>query len=130
MPKQPFTPAGVELKIDELYALSDPLLEEQAEAAKSDFPTWLSDNFSFTDPQSDYLGDIATEFTTALGYQFSVALGNRLPITLMEPFIIDPDDYSSKILKTEENPTLIYNSVTGLAATGQLVVSIMLSDPD
>lgn len=124
--KQLFTEIGVSDKITELYTLTDQLLEEQAEAAKADFSSWLDDNFSFTDPQGDYLSAIDSAFLDDLGSQFSIALRNRLPISLIEPTVIDPDDYSSKILQTESTPRIEYNSVTGYLATGGFSLKIFL----
>lgn len=126
--KKPFTPAGVDDKIEELYALSDALLQEQAEAAKTDFPGWLNDNFSFTDDQAGYLADIDPAFTDALGYQFSLAIGSRLPVSLIQPTPIDKDDYSSKILQSKDKLEITYNSVTGFKVTGELELYIGLED--
>lgn len=127
MSKQLFTPAGVSAKIADLYEnLTEEELQAEAEAAKDDFSGWLNDNFDFSIPQSEYLGAIDPGFLDSLGNQFSLALGNRLPIILIEPTPIDPDDYSSKVIHTEEQPALIYNSTAGFTVTGSLIVNISL----
>ncbi len=46
MPQVPLTPTGVQQKITELYALSDPQLAVQAGLIRSDFRQWVKDNFS------------------------------------------------------------------------------------
>ena len=127
MSKQLFTPAGVSAKIADLYEnLTDEELQAEAEAAKDDFSDWLNDNFDFSVPQAEYLGAVDPGFLDSLGNQFSLALGNRLPIVLIQQTPIDPDDYSSKVIHAQDQPALIYNSTDGFTVTGSLTVEISL----
>lgn len=56
MPTQPLTPVGVQLKIDELYALPDPDLFTEAESLRTNYQGWIATIFSLTTEQATYLG--------------------------------------------------------------------------
>ncbi|WP_316787781.1 hypothetical protein [Pedobacter frigoris] len=126
MAQQPFTEEGVSLKIAELYDLSDPALQLQADAAKANFRGWLQNQFILDTDQVGYLNNISNDWINDTGGQFSIALSYRLPISLIRPVRIDPNDFSSKICRTDSTVLLEYNSLTGIAASGTFSVQLFV----
>lgn len=118
MPLQPLTPTGVQDKIDELYALSDPALQIEAESIRSDFRPWMNTHFDLTPSQETYLDSLPDDFVHPLACNTSAAVMFRLPITLT---ILNPVSVS-KLIRT--NPALEY-SFNPVPATGYTVTGTM-----
>lgn len=79
------TPANVDQKITELYALPDADLFEQATAIERNFRTWLSSNFKLTSEQLTYLTNMDDEVVNYYGAQSALCFRHRLPIILVYP---------------------------------------------
>lgn len=125
MSKQPFTSNGVAAKIEELYALSDSALQGEAAAVKSDLKSWVNKNFTLSVDQFAYLINIKDDWSNTVGNDCCIALLNRLPISLLQPTTNGLDKCSSKIVRTNKRPVIIYNKVTGFTATGELEVELL-----
>lgn len=117
MPKQPFTPAGVQTKNVELYALSNTALAAEATKMNDNFRTWLADNFTFTTDQQTYLDNIDEKFITYAGFSASQAAGSRLPITLT---VIPKTPWSSKYIITRNLMEARYEPIAGYTVTGSV----------
>lgn len=125
MPTQEsFSPEGVANKMEELYALTDPQLFAEADEAKADFPAWIVANFVLDQDQQTYLGGIALEWIDDAANRFHNALVNRRPVLFDKPIYIDPNSFSSKIIRTEDEAIVVYNQLTGVETTGTLTFVI------
>ncbi len=125
MPKQPFTPDGLNAKRMELYALSDAALAAQAKILAADFKTFMSENFTFSTGQAAYLAGIPDAAAAVLGGQLAAAVLVRGEIT-MDPAPPNPEPERPKEIKIEPHGTISYNnSVPGTAGlSGTLSVHI------
>lgn len=81
----PFTPEGVEDKLDELYALSDTALAVEAEAIRVNFRKWIRDNFVLSANQANFLTNINDDAAQYYGQECSFCFLNRLDIILVYP---------------------------------------------
>ncbi|TRW25986.1 hypothetical protein FMM05_07120 [Flavobacterium zepuense] len=117
MPVQPLTPAGVTAKTTELYALSNSLLNAQADAAESDFDTWIKDNFSLSTAQSTYLSGMNSHALKYFGSQCSVAFRSRRTVSLVSP---DPLPPTEKWIMSESTLIVSANNAGVLETTGAL----------
>jgi len=123
MAQQPFTPAGVQQKQTELYQLSDDLLAEQADQIRSDFRTWLNNNFILDTDQQSYLSGIDDRFIQISSQETAFAVQNRLSIT-----ITTGGTGSGKLIQTgNERPVVAYSNVNGFTASGGLSFEIIYS---
>jgi len=82
MTPQPFTPAGMAALQAELNALSQADLQTQANLIRSDFQSWVSDNFTLDSDQQTYLSSISAEFIVLASSITAYAVENKLPVTL------------------------------------------------
>lgn len=114
MPAQPLTPVGVQLKIDELYALPDPDLFTETESLRTNFQGWIATNFSLTTEQATYLAALNTSFVDYAAYNSAFALKNRLPITLA----IVNAPAASKLVHTKNNMVVSNEPGGGITVTG------------
>lgn len=124
MATQPMTPAGVQAKQTELYALSDPDLKTQADTIHSDFRTWMKDNFNLSASQEDYLDSLPEDFVHPVACNTSSAVAFRLPITLVVLGTVS----ASKLIRT--NPALEYTfdpdpTGAGFTVTGSLEINFV-----
>jgi len=85
MPRSAFSPSGVQEKLNELYLLSNTQLIQQADSIETDFKSWIVANFDLSVGQSTYLAQMNANTIKDYGYQTSLAVRNRLPITLVYP---------------------------------------------
>lgn len=85
MPLYPFTPTGVQDKLDELYLLPDPALAAQAELIKADFRQWMKDNFSLNTAQKDFLDNMDNSAVDYFGDECGFCFNHRLEIKLIYP---------------------------------------------
>lgn len=58
MSLSPFTAAGVQEKLNEIYALPDPQLALESYAIKLDFRKWIKDNFVLSADQVVFLDNM------------------------------------------------------------------------
>jgi hypothetical protein len=122
MAKQNFTPAGVQAKVAELYALPDANLQSEAASMRTDFRTWLSNNFTFDTSQAAYLAKMDIRFLQYAGQVTSTAASSKLGISLVAS--APPDKWSSKYIITEHGPTPKYDSGGGYGVTGSVQFTI------
>ncbi len=85
MPLFPFSPVGVEDKLNELYALPDQALALQAEDISANFKKWIKASFELDEQQTKFLNAMNDEVTTYYGQQCSLCFLNRLDISLVYP---------------------------------------------
>jgi hypothetical protein len=122
MTKQLFTPAGVQAKVAELYALPETNLQKEAGLIRTDFRSWLSANFSLSAKQSVYLSAMDIRFLEYAGQLTSSSVSARLDISLIAPN--PPDIWSSKYIKPGKAPSPQYDSGGGYSITGSLEFTI------
>lgn len=122
MPVVPFSQTGVDQKLTELYSLSDPLLQEQADSIKSDFRSWLTDAFDFSPEQLSYLNGMDLAWLDQAGANAAQGIIYRLPVILYPPEPEPP--HSSKYVRTTNNVVISYNTGTGTTATGSITFRI------
>lgn len=85
MKQFPFTPKGVEDKLNELYALSDSALDLQADAIETNFKLWIAQNFLLNPAQATFLTGIDDPAARYYGQQCSICFQHRLDIVLIYP---------------------------------------------
>lgn len=119
MAKQPFTPAGVQAKQTELYALPDNQLLVQADLIRSDLRQWTKDNFILDAAQTTYLDAIDAEWISFSGALTGLAVEYRRPIILT---IIGPVS-ASKLIRTP-NDLVATTSASGITVDGTLTFEI------
>ncbi len=82
MPKVPLTTAGINQLQNNLYALPDPELFVEADAAHQNFVSWVDSHIQLTQAQLTWLGDIDVLFLDLLAVKTAIALKNRLTLSL------------------------------------------------
>ena len=121
MAQQPLTPAGVQQKKTDLYALSDSQLITQANLIKSDLRTWLKNNFVLDASQQSYLTGMDEQWIQLAACQTSCAVRNRLPVqfTIPNPPPVPPQP-ASKIIRHWHTIVTDYSPNGGFVANGTL----------
>lgn len=94
MEKQPFDENGLQQLLNELYALPDQELSEQAYAFRNQPKLWINGHFELDQQQLHFLEEMSPEATTFLAQQGGFAIEHRLPITLTK--INQPQDAGGK----------------------------------
>ncbi|SDE87297.1 hypothetical protein SAMN05216464_110136 [Mucilaginibacter pineti] len=122
MTKQLFTPAGVQAKVAELYALPDANLQREAGLMRADFRSWLNTNFSLDTKQAAYLAGMDIRFLQDAGELTASSASAKLGISLVAPN--PPDVFSSKYITPGKRPTPKYDSGSGYSITGSLEFTI------
>lgn len=79
MQQVPFDTPGVAAKINELYALSDSQLAQQALQIRNNFDQWVMANFILTNDQSNYLAGMSATAKKRVAYFTAVGIELRLP---------------------------------------------------
>lgn len=120
----PFTEAGAASLIADLYEMPEDDRALEAEAAKEDFRSWLKEKFEFSEDQTGYVDDMDSEWFAQAGDQFSFSLYHEFPITLIKPIVIDPKDFSSKIIRNDLVWGGSYNVGTGTVYQGSLTFAL------
>lgn len=120
MPQVPLTPAGVQQKITEVYALSDPQLTVQADAIRSDFRQWVKDNFSLANSQLTYLDGMAADWLQFAGDITSMAFKYRRPVDLLQL-----GTGLSKLIRTHNNLTADNLAGGGVSVDGSVTFEII-----
>lgn len=82
MSKVPLSTAGISQLQTDLYALPDPELFVEADAAHADFVAWVDSHIELTQAQLTWLGDIDALFLDLLAVKTAIALKNRLNLDL------------------------------------------------
>jgi len=120
MAQQPFTPAGVQAKLDELYVLPDASLYFEADQVRDDFRNWMKANFSLTTEQDAYLDALPGDFVTPTAFDTSMAIRHRRPITLTQLGTVS----ASKLIRTVPALEYIYDPVTGVSVAGAVSITV------
>ncbi|MFC3199865.1 hypothetical protein ACFOET_19760 [Parapedobacter deserti] len=82
MAKPTLTPTGVQTLLNELYALPDVQLQQEAQALALDFGEWLSRHFELTADQLSYIeNELSVAFISFVSLRVPFAMEHRLPIT-------------------------------------------------
>lgn len=125
MAKKPFTTVGVQALQEELYALTDELLQAEANAAHSEFQDWLIDHFELSNSQTAYIDNFDPDFIAHASGLVSHYIGHRLPMSLHAETPPDDDDEGrGKLILFNESQQVVYRQTEGALATGHLQVSI------
>lgn len=82
--KQPFTPAGVQALLSELYQLPQAKLQAEADEANQDFSAWLLKHFDFSASQIGFLHGLGAALVKYYGAITSFSLENRSAIILIK----------------------------------------------
>ena len=122
MAQQPFTPAGVDAKQAELYALSDSQLAGQAALIKSDLRSWVNTNFTLNANQQSYLTNIDNRWITYSGDLLSFVIGNRLKIIFGDP----GNPTALKLIRMPNTVTATWDG-TNFTAGGTLTIQVVYS---
>jgi len=116
----PFTPAGAQLKMNELYALSSGELTAQANAVLTNFKGWVKTNFALTATQQTYLDGMVEPFASGLSKKINIALSNKLPVKVV---LIGNPSEASKYMTTRDTIQFDYYQ-HHFSVTGSLVIEI------
>ncbi|GGC43157.1 hypothetical protein GCM10011386_39280 [Parapedobacter defluvii] len=82
MEKQPLTPTGVQTVLNELYALPDEQLQQQARGLAFDFSGWISEHFTLTPSQAQFIeNELSASFIAFVSSRVPFVMEHRLPIT-------------------------------------------------
>lgn len=119
----PFTPEGVNQKLDDLYALSDNDLKVQADLIKADLPQWMNNNFSLTTEQQTYLNNLENRAVIYLQDQCSFNVENRLTIFLVQEG--SPSTGQFKWVHTENTNKVVANDNGDFSADGSFIIKIV-----
>ncbi|XHR94278.1 hypothetical protein ACFJIV_28990 [Mucilaginibacter sp. UC70_90] len=124
MTPQPFTAAGMELKLAELYSLPDPDLFQQANMVATDFRAWVSENFILDNAQNTYLFGLDERYTSYTGQIAKTAIESRLPIILTNN---PPSIWSSKFIRSDNHLIVSGNGTGSFTATGSVGITVVYS---
>lgn len=120
MTQRPFSPEGVQQKMNDLYQLNDADLFIQADAVQSDFKQWIIDNFTLDTTQNNFLNNLDDRFVAHASSNSSLAIKNRLSIILIRPVIPSP---ASKLIEMQ-NDIHPFQGPTGYGVSGSLIFTV------
>jgi len=129
MEKQPLTPTGVQAFLDELYALPDEQLQQEAQALALDFSGWLSSHFELTADQIEFIDDeLSASFISFVSSRVPFVMEHRLPITysvFKKPPAEEEEEWG-KIITTTDNVSQASTSelfTSGTSGSFQFIAS-------
>lgn len=114
MAKEDLDQDGIDNNLQDLYDLSDSLLNVEAAAIQTDFMGWLDDNFNVTVDQETFLLGIHVKARTYLADMCSIAVKNRIQINY-EPL---PDTPANAQLRASKRVDVTNNIFTSFDVTG------------
>lgn len=120
MPKVPLTSAGIAQLQTDLYALPDPELIAEADAAYTDFVAWVDSHIELIPAQLTWFGDIDEMFLKLLGIQTAIALKNKLDLN----FEMASGSGSGKWFQDKDPIAPTWMGSGQITATGQLSFEI------
>ncbi|PRD44986.1 hypothetical protein [Sphingobacterium haloxyli] len=115
--KYPFTPAGVDEKVNDLYAQSSSTIEAEAVAVSSNFFGWTSDNFDLTSDQINYMESLGPAFATENGDDLAFAFRNRLGVTMTKG---DVSIRTSKFIRKEKKVSTVSEPTQEEVISGEI----------
>lgn len=114
----PFSEIGVADQFEDLYNLSQSLLDAEAADAKADFKMWVESKFDLTTGQQLFLDGLNPEWLEYNGMIVSVAMRSRQPVSVDLSAVAAPE--SSKIIRSEATLAVAPGSSIGTDATGAI----------
>jgi hypothetical protein len=125
MEKFPFSNVGFQNLQKQLYKLSDALLEIQSDFILINFKKWMTDSFILSDAQIAFIDSQDEKMIKFLASQSSIAISNRLPITLVKPTVnIQKQQLDSKLIRPESNFRTLFNDHGKIEIYGSLTIHI------
>jgi hypothetical protein len=121
MAQQPFTTAGVQLKVNELNQLSQNDRLTQANLIRSGFIAWVNNNFTLNQAQQTYLSQMDSRFIEQAGNQTGFAVENQIPVSL-----IFQGAGATKLVHKEGTIEIQYGT-NGFSASGDLIFRVEYS---
>lgn len=106
----------------ELYALPDDQLRAIAETIRTHFSGWVLDTFELDSGQQQFFGGLSPLFIQSSADSTSLAVGNRLPITLVKP---EASLRTEKLIRKKNNLTDESNGSGDYEASGGLEYEIV-----
>ena len=124
MEKQPFSNAGFARLQASLYAKDNVSLAVEATAITADFAKWMGNHFDMANSQLQFLAKLKPQALDLLASQTSIAVANRLAVTLAKDEEEEEEDKTGKIIRSRSS----YESTAGadgnLQVTGDLRIEI------
>lgn len=114
MAKENLDQDGVNQKLQELYDLSDALLEVEADAIRADIIDWIDNNFNVTPEQESFLLSINNRAKAYLADTCAVAVKYRVPINF-EPL---PESSNAQQVRASKRVDIKNNIFTSFDVTG------------
>ena len=123
MQKKPFTQAGFTALQNELYSLNDEALAGYVAQINSSFKVFIQDNLELSQTQLEFMTGLDPRIISFLESQTSIAVSNRLTISLdKEPN--DDDDKTGKVIKPKSSFTATVHHNGHVVTTGDLIIQI------
>lgn len=107
MAKLPLTTSGTRQKTEELYALDQRDLDEQARRIKAEFGLWMDDNFILNQVQRDYISQMEEDFLDELSTEISESVRTRFPIVVIIPEYPPVDTGTKRIVIEKDGATMV-----------------------
>lgn len=131
MSKFAFTEQGAASFIADLYTLSQPALQLEADAAGDDFQAWIASHFELDSTQLAYLATIDPQWIGQAAADTRHFLENRLPIELhkaVPPAGRSAEGDRGKLLDLDKKNSASYAPGEGTTETEVLSFSISYSE--
>lgn len=130
MEKVSFTPAGLQALLQQLYALPNTDLEQEALAIAQDFRSWVKAHFTLDQDQEAYLDGVDQQFINQAGQRSSYYVGNRLPVNLIKmarpttTATVAGEEDRGKLLDLDEKNSNVYSPESGYGESSSLTFTI------
>lgn len=128
MEKQPFDQTGLQTVLQDLYALPQNQLNEQANALRTLPKQWISMHFELDSDQASFLNGMPEQTVRFLGDQGSFAIENKLPIDLDKQ---EPPAAASKPDKYFKPKSTLYSQTNSngiITSGGKLIIEVSYSE--
>lgn len=119
----PFTPTGVQDRLDELYSKPKEIIELEAVSIEIDFSSWIENNFDLDSTQKSFLHGIKEEALNYFGSQCALCFRHKLPIILIYP--TPPEPGYAKWPETSNDIRVIADSNGNISVTGSLTFTMV-----
>jgi hypothetical protein len=121
----PFSNVGFQNLQEQLYQLSNSLLEIQTNFILMNFKKWMSESFILSNEQIAFIESQDEKMIKFLASQTSIEVGNRLPITLVKPVLNNlKQQLDSKLIRPESNFRTLFNDDGKIEIYGNLTIHI------
>ena len=122
MNKFPFTEEGAAAMVAALYQMTDVALNLEADAAATDFESWVATKFDFATEQLSFLSAMSATLRSYMGAQVAMSLRHRLSLSLVKPLQRGIND--TKLIETKSTIDTSGDENGGENATGGVIVEI------